>query len=143
MKQRRCQAFTLLEALVALAIIGIALAGLLRLHLSSLALVERSTATERAGALAENRLAETLAGGYPELGSDAGVEQAGPLTLQWRRNIVEYRPPATASDKLPLRRVDVEVSWQEGRSPRSVRLSAAVTDRKLLCDEPSDNLALP
>jgi general secretion pathway protein I len=124
-------AFTLMEVLVALAIVAIAVVGLLRLHLMSLRLTERAETTARAAALAEEKIAESLAHGYPALGSEAGQESRGPRTLQWQRDVTELRLPRGGRDEqVGLRQIVVRVRSPEDVEP-AVSLSTCVADRRL------------
>lgn len=108
---KRVRGFTLLEALVALAVVAIGLSAAMR----AIGMATQSTAQLRertmAQWVAENRLAEIRALGlYPGLGSDEGsAEQAG-LKFRWH---VDFKPTPN-----PLfRRVDIRVFGTDAETP--------------------------
>ena len=65
--------FTLVEVIVALVIVSISLLGLIRLHLISISMADAAEMTSQAVLLAEEKIAETLALGYPKEGTASGV----------------------------------------------------------------------
>lgn len=64
--------FTLLEILVAVAILGVALVSLLGLHARNVRLFAEAQDMTVAGLLASRLAAETQAGGFPQIGSESG-----------------------------------------------------------------------
>jgi general secretion pathway protein I len=94
--------FTLVEVLVALAILAVSLAAALRV--SGIATDMALGFRERllAGWVAENRLAEYAIGQAPELGERAGTIEQGGISFAWREHV-------SATDIPPLRRIDVQV----------------------------------
>ena len=106
MRSRRASAggFTLVEALVALAIISIALISALNLAAQSTANVGELRARLLAGWVAENMLAEHRArGDWLAPGISRGREREGGLEFAWREEVVPTPNPA-------FRRIDVFVS---------------------------------
>ena len=100
----RTAGFTLVEALVALAIISIALISAIHVAGQSTANVGELRARLLAGWVAENILAEHRArGDWLAPGIDRGEAREGGLAFAWRREVVPT--PNTA-----FRRVDVFVS---------------------------------
>jgi len=91
--QRRARAFTLLEVMVAMAILGIALLGLLGLHHQSMVSVIRAQQTTRAAMLAQAVMSEAELERFPDLGMTSGDFQAafpGEFPdFRWARNVVE------------------------------------------------------
>jgi type II secretion system protein I len=91
--QRRARAFTLLEVMVAMAILGIALLGLLGLHHQSMVSVIRAQQTTRAAMLAQAVMTEAELERFPDLGMTSGDFQAafpGEFPdFRWARNVVE------------------------------------------------------
>ena len=91
--QRRARAFTLLEVMVAMAILGIALLGLLGLHHQSMVSVIRAQQTTRAAMLAQAVMTEAELERFPDLGMTSGdFEAAFPgefPDFRWARNVVE------------------------------------------------------
>jgi general secretion pathway protein I len=94
--------FTLVEVLVALAILSVALTAALRA--SSVATDSALDYRERllAGWVVENRLAEYRLGLAPELGEHAGRARQGGVAFAWRERISASDPPLN-------RRIDVQV----------------------------------
>ena len=74
--RRRARAFTLLEVMVAMAILGIALLGLLGLHHQSIQSVIRAQQTTRASMLAQAVMTEAELERFPELGRTSGNFEA-------------------------------------------------------------------
>ena len=91
--QRRARAFTLLEVMVAMAILGIALLGLLGLHHQSMVSVIRAQQTTRAAMLAQAVMTEAELERFPDLGMTSGDFQAAFPNefpdFRWARNVVE------------------------------------------------------
>jgi type II secretion system protein I len=97
---------TLLEVLVALAVLATGVVGLERLLAASVAAVAADARLTR-GMLAARALLAEAAVGVPPLGSAAGEVAATP-GLRWERDV-------TATPHSALRQVRVRVSWAEGR----------------------------
>jgi general secretion pathway protein I len=74
--RRRARAFTLLEVMVAMAILGIALLGLLGLHHQSIQSVIRAQQTTRASMLAQAVMTEAELERFPDLGVTSGNFEA-------------------------------------------------------------------
>jgi general secretion pathway protein I len=95
--------FTLIEVLVALAIISIALLASLRVAGAGTNSVGELRARLLAGWVAENILAEQRARGvWLPLGSQRGVARQGGIEFGWREDVV-------ATPNTQFRRVDVRV----------------------------------
>jgi len=125
-------AFTLLEAVIALAIVSIALLGLLRLNLISISMVDRAQATCQAALLAQQKIEEAQCLGYSNLGTQSGIVQRDGLTMHWQSQVIDL--PSMLFDELNvtgLRKVLIDVSWKNGSSQRQVQLSTYVADRNL------------
>ena len=123
MRARRESGFTLIEVLVALAIIGLALGALAGVFSQGLEGHETAAAAETALAVAEEQL--TLAAATPRAGAANGVF-AG--RFAWQTKAAPYTDPgAKAADAPsalpPLYRIAVSVAWQDGRRSREVSLS--------------------
>jgi len=95
--------FTLIEVLVALAIISIALLAALRVAAQGTTNVGELRTRLLAGWVAENMLAEHRArGDWLPLGINRGKEREGGIEFAWRREVIATPNPA-------FRRVDVFV----------------------------------
>ena len=120
--RRRSAGFTLVEVLVALAIVGLALGAVAATFGNSLTAHETAADAEAALAVAEEQLA--LAAASPRPGITRGTF-AG--RFAWQTNIAPYDDGDKAADPthlLPvLYRVGVSVAWRDGRRGREVALS--------------------
>ena len=110
--RRRARAFTLIEVMVAIAILGIALLGLLGLHHQSLQSVIRAQQTTRAAMLAQAVMTEAELERFPELGATSGDFEAsfrGEFRdFRWERMVV-------ASGMFPdVRKVMVAIHYGPG-----------------------------
>lgn len=114
MRADREAGFTLLEALIAFAILALALAALLQGTLSGLRATQLAARTEEALARARSRLAALEAA--PVAAGDQRGEDGGGFA--WRTRIV----PAESAGGLTLYAVSVAIGWKEGGTPREVRL---------------------
>ena len=115
--------FTLLEVLVALAVIGLALGTIAGVFSTGLMGHETASAAETALSVAEEQL--TLAAATPHLGANKGV-YAGRFT--WQTTVARYNgdddKAADIPSQLPrLYRVAVSVAWRDGRRARELSLS--------------------
>ncbi|MGA7869415.1 MAG: prepilin-type N-terminal cleavage/methylation domain-containing protein [Candidatus Binatus sp.] len=109
---RRAPAFTLLEVMVAIAILGIALLGLLGLHHQSIQSVIRAQQTTRASMLAQAVMTEAEIERFPDLGLTRGnFEASFPGEFQdfrWQRDV-------EASGMFPdVRKVRVLIQYGPG-----------------------------
>ncbi len=127
-------AFTFIEAAVALAIVSICLLTLLALHTTSINLADAAHQNTEAALLAEQKMAEILALGYPQPGTESGTEQTG---FKWRTEIADVESPAFSSLGRPmpqddikgLRKVTVDVAWNRGSSVKNLRISSYIAKR--------------
>jgi general secretion pathway protein I len=95
--------FTLVEVLVALAIISIALLAALRVAGGGTSSVGELRARLLAGWVAENLLAEQRARGeWPSLGIQRGTQRQGGIEFAWREEVI-------ATPNVTFRRVDARV----------------------------------
>ena len=106
MTQRRCgrrAGFTLIEVLVALAIVSVALLAALRAAGQGTASVAELRGRLLAGWVAENLLAEHRArGDWLPLGIQRGKEREGGIEFAWREEVI-------ATPNAAFRRIDVFV----------------------------------
>lgn len=126
------RAFTFVEVVVALAIVSISLLALLRLHIISISMVDKAQITTQAVLLANEKIAETVAAGYPEEGTNSGTMEQNGLTLNWQTEVTDLRLPQL--DKMHitgLRKILVDITWKQGVSRKQLQTSTYVADRKL------------
>ena len=128
----RKNAFTFIEVLVALVIVAISLVALIRLHLISIRMTETAEITSKAVFLANDKIAEVLALGYPEEGTNSGSVEENTLCLHWRTEVTDIEPSRLGEMDTPgLRRIYVDVSWEQGIRWKHLQMSTYVADRKL------------
>ena len=125
-------AFTFIEVLIALVIVSISLLALIRLHLISIRMTEAAEITSQAVLLANEKISETLALGYPEEGTDSGSVEKNALCLNWRTEVTNIEPYHLGElDIAGLRRILVDISWEQGIRRKHLQMSTYVADRKL------------
>ncbi len=115
--------FTLIEVLVALAIVVLALGSLLEIFSTSLRGVRRAEAYTEAVLLAESKLAA--------MGIETPLEEGGQRgrfddRFRWRTTVrpFTHRPDAIRKeDSLAAYEVDITVLWGTGKEDRSVSLT--------------------
>ncbi|MHC4460882.1 MAG: type IV pilus modification PilV family protein [Planctomycetota bacterium] len=128
----RKSAFTFIEVLVALVIVSISLLALLRLHIISISMTDTAERTSQAVLLANEKIAETLALGYPEEGTNSGTVEKKALCLQWRTEVTDLQPHQLGGVDIDgLRKLFVDVSWKQGIRRKHLQMSTYVADRKL------------
>ena len=119
-RPRSRQGFTLVEVLVALAIVSIALMAALRAAGQGTAAAGELRLRLLAGLVAENRLAEHRArGAWLPLGIARGTQQQGGIEFAWREEVI-------ATPNSAFRRVDVFVSEPAADARALARLTGFV-----------------
>jgi general secretion pathway protein I len=119
----RNQGFTLIEVLVALAIVGLALGAIAGVFSNGLTAHETVSDAEAALAVGEEQLAIAAASLHP--GASNGTYGG---RFAWRATVAPYTEPSDQSPDAPttlpqLYRVAVSVAWQDGRHSRALSLS--------------------
>ncbi len=133
MRFGRSQGFTLIEVVAALAIVSIALLGLLRLHLISISTADRAQTVAQAVWLAQERMAEVLCCGYPPVGTQSGVAAAEGSQFTWRTEVTEA-PSGLEQSSLTLsglRKLSVDVAWQKGAGEKHIRMITYVAQSSI------------
>ena len=121
-RRARDAGFTLIEVLVALAIVSIALLAALRAAGQGVATLEELRARLLAGWVAENHLAEHRArGDWLPLGIRRGTEREGEIEFGWREEVVATPHPA-------FRRIDVFVFTVAAESRALAHLTGLVVN---------------
>jgi len=125
--------FTLLEVLVATAIMGIAVAGLMANLRTSLTNASRLSDYDRAALLARRQMDELMAiRPLPKMGPISGVfppQWTGGREAGWSAVVTPFEssaplgaPPAVGTRI--LERIQLEVWWRQGGARRTMQLSA-------------------
>jgi type II secretion system protein I len=134
MTNRNSRAFTFIEVLVALAIASIALLGLLRLQVIGLATAQTAAAETDAVFLAQEKIAEVCAVGFPKVGTDAGAVERNGVRFEWTTRVADCRSSATNANRqlIPsgLREVNAEVSWQRGSGHKSIQMATYAAESR-------------
>lgn len=134
MGNRRQHGFTLLEALVATAVLGIAVAALLGLLSGALRNAARLEAPERALLLGQSKLNELVSAGVEgneqetsDLPFDQTIEGRWDDRFRWEARMTRFRSsPERRPGELLLARVELDVYWKTdagGRSGNERKLS--------------------
>ncbi|MHC4644461.1 MAG: type II secretion system protein [Planctomycetota bacterium] len=132
MAPTRTKAFTFVEVIIALTIVSISLLVLLKLHLLSITMAEAEETTSRAVLLADEKIAEMLALGYPRVQTKSGTVERNSKTFRWRTEVTDLNPLEPAGANIDgLRRIAVDVSWEHGIDRKHLQMSTYVADRKL------------
>jgi prepilin-type N-terminal cleavage/methylation domain-containing protein len=119
--------FTLLEALVATMIMGIAVAGILSALAASSRNVVRLTQADRSVILGRTKMDELLVDlSLPRkayLGGPFSPAEAGAMTAGWQARVtpVEAAPAATDLNWV-IDRIELEIWWMDGTTRRSFSL---------------------
>jgi len=127
MRKKQQRGFTLLEALVATMIMGVAVAGILEALAVSSRNVTRLTQSDRAVILARTKMDELLVNDglirKTDLGGLFSPAEAGAMTAGWRARVtpVEAAPAATERNWV-IDRITLEIWWMDGSTRRSFSL---------------------
>ena len=119
--------FTLLEALVATMIMGIAVAGILNALAASSRNVAKLTQADRAVLLARSKMDELLVNdALPRktfMDGRFGAAEAGAMDSGWRARVMPIESAPEASDlNWVIDRIELEIWWMDGATRRSFTL---------------------
>lgn len=123
----RAAGFTLLEVMVALAVVAIALVPLLRLHLLSLDATARAQDLTRAIFLAQETLSSVPS--FPEAGEEQGTFESPELNrFRWQTVVTEDELVlASSAQPIAVRHIEVTISWLDGQRERHYTLESYAT----------------
>jgi len=131
-KTLNTKAFTFVEVIVALAVVSISLLALLRLHIISITMADAAETTSQAVFLAEGKIAEALALGYPGVSANSGSVEKNNLRFYWQTEVADLGlKQADETDITGLRKISVDVSWKKGVGRKQLQISTYVADKKL------------
>lgn len=132
-KKTSTKAFTFVEVVIALAILSISLLSLIRLHITNISMTDSAETTAQATFLAQEKIAEILAAGFPAKGSDRGAVENRSLLFNWRTEVEDIHLPQMDRENISgLRKISVDVSWKQGIRRKHLQMSTLIADRKLL-----------
>ena len=121
-----------MEVVIALAILSISLLSLIRLHITNISMTDSAEITAQATCLAQEKIAEILAAGFPAKGSDRGIVENRSLLFDWHTEVEEiHLPQIDREDISGLRKISVDVSWKQGIRRKHLQMSTLIADRKL------------
>ena len=113
---RALTGFTLLEVMVALAILSLVAVAFLRAQASSVHLVDVSVQISLATLLAKEKIAELESNGFPEPGKTSGDGGEDFPSYHWEQVV-------SPTDLANLRKAVVRILWMEGSRERSLELT--------------------
>ena len=128
MRSSRRSGFTLLEVLVASALMAIAIVGLLSNLTTSMTNAAKLTDYDRAALLARRKMDEVLAASHVAKGAVLSgsftPEQSGGVESGWQAQITpaEWRGDEMDPGQRYLERVELQVWWKTGEKRRDLRL---------------------
>jgi general secretion pathway protein I len=109
--------FTLLEVMIAMAILALVAVAFLRALASSVRLVDESVQISMATLLAKERMAELESRGFPAPGDSSGAGGEAFPSFRWEHKISTTEIPN-------IRKAVVRVLWKEGDLQRNMELTA-------------------
>ena len=112
----RNSGFSLLEVIIAVAILGASLAILLGAVNKNLVLASRSKNLTIASSLAQQKMGEIELAGYPEEGEDQGVFEESP-GFNWYLRVLPYDIEQLGTE---IRVVILTITWDEGQKEFTV-----------------------
>jgi general secretion pathway protein I len=114
--QRKQQAFTLLEVMIAMSIIAVALVAALNLQAQGVSLAGESKFDTTASLLAQMKLAEIEALKPEDLRSDSGDFGEDFPLYSWQMSVDEGTFDMTQDLSQYLKRIDLEIRWNESET---------------------------
>jgi len=110
---------TLLEVLVAVAILGTVLAVLLGAVNRNLIMASQSKNLTIAGTLAQKMLSEIELEGYPQIGEEQGEFEEAP-GFNWTLSVIPFVIPNLGTE---IRLVTIQINWDQGKKNFEVSLA--------------------
>lgn len=118
-RSRSSRGFTLLEVMIALAIIAGSLVVILHSHLLGVNLANRAQGISLAGLLAQEKMEGIIKEGFPEEGEEEGIFEEHPH-FRWRQTVSEAE--LFEKEIEGLRRIAVTISWFDGRDEQELEV---------------------
>jgi len=123
-KSKRDKGFTLLEVIIAVAIMGASMAILLGSVNRNLVVASKSKNQSIAYSLAQQKLGEIELEGYPQVGLDQGTFEEFP-GFNWYVNVLPYDIEQLGTE---IRIVMVDIAWDEGN--QVFKVATAISNYK-------------
>lgn len=120
--RQKLAGFTLLEVMIALAILSLVAVAFLRAQAGSIRLLEESTQISLATLLAKEKMAELESIGFTEPKKNSGTGGKEFSQFRWEQVV-------SLTEVLNLRKAQVKVLWKEGTQERSLELTAYFAKR--------------
>jgi general secretion pathway protein I len=114
--------FTLLEVMIALAILSLVAVAFLHMQAGSLRLIDESGQISLATLLAKEKMAELESLGFPEEGKSSGKGEDEFTLFRWERVV-------SGTEMVMLRKAVVRILWTEGGRERNMELTAYFAKR--------------
>ena len=128
----KIRAFTFIEVIIALAVLSISLLGLIRLQLINIKMAQAAEITSQATLLAQQKIAEASAAPYPNQLSDRGTVKKNALSFNWQTQITDVHLPKLNDTRITgLKKISVDVNWQQGLGKKHLQMETYIADRKL------------
>lgn len=119
----RQQGFTLLEVMVALAILAVALVTILSLQAASIDLGNEATVITKATLLAQERMTGLISQERLRPGQDEGELKENIPPFGWKTTVED-------TDREGMQKVTLVVTWQEGSKTRDLELVTYVASQR-------------
>jgi general secretion pathway protein I len=114
--------FTLLEVMIALAILSLVAIAFLRFQAGSVRLIDEAHYISLATLLAKEKMSEMESKGFAEPGKSSGEGEESFPGFKWARIV-------SATEVGNVQKVQVKVLWKEGNNDRSLELITYLTKR--------------
>lgn len=118
----RSLGFTLLEVMIAMAILSIVAVAFLRSQAGSVRLIDEARYISLATLLAKEKMAELESKGFSEPGKSAGEGEEGFQGFKWEKKV-------SATEVWNVQKVEIKIWWKEGNGGRSLELVTYLTKR--------------
>ncbi|MBM4331509.1 MAG: prepilin-type N-terminal cleavage/methylation domain-containing protein [Deltaproteobacteria bacterium] len=119
---KRPAGFSLLEVMIALAILSLVAVAFLRSQVGSVRLVDEASQISLATLLAREKMAELESIGFSEPQKNSGTGGKEFPVFRWEQVV-------SLTEVLNLRKAQVRVFWMEGRQERTLELTAYFAKR--------------
>ncbi|MGB9699657.1 MAG: type II secretion system minor pseudopilin GspI [Thermodesulfobacteriota bacterium] len=114
--------FTLLEVMIALAILSIVAIAFLRSQAGSVRLLDEAGYISLATLLAKEKMAELESKGFSEPGKSSGEGEGSFPGFKWERIV-------SATEVWNVQKVQIKVLWKDGNNDRSLELITYLAKR--------------